>query len=141
MLKKENISSQLIVLNVINEVKYMNFGIHRYHLVQIFVLVFVPPVPCRPLVNYYESQMSSKTCRHVLIRVRSTYWSLLQASVGHMEASLNRLFPNPLTTCAVFFGFHIFQMACSKAKNSWRSHEGLCWLVFWTKTKNTVVND
>ena len=52
MLKKENISSQLIVLNVINEVKVMNFGIYGYHLVQIFVLVFVPPVPCRLLVNY-----------------------------------------------------------------------------------------
>ena len=61
MLKKENISSQLIVLNVINEVKYMNFGIYRYHLVQIFVLVFVPPVSCRLLVNNYEPQMSSKT--------------------------------------------------------------------------------
>ena len=117
MLKKENISSQLIVLNVINEVKYMNFGIYRYHLVQIFVLVFVPPVPCRPLVNYYESQMSSKTCRHVLIRVRSTYWSLLKASVGHMEASLNRLFLNPLTTCAVLLVFTSFKWHASRQKN------------------------
>ena len=105
MLKKENISSQLIVLNVINEVKYMNFGIYRYHLVQIFVLVSVPLVPWRLLVNYYESQMSSKTCRHVLIRVRSTYWSLLQASVGHMEANLNRLLLNPLLLLLPFFWF------------------------------------
>ena len=116
MLKKENISSQLIVLNVINEVKYMNFGIYRYHLVQIFVLVFVPPVPCRLLVNYYESQMSSKTCRHVLIRVRSTYWSLLKASVGHMEASLNRLFLNPPTTCAVLLVFTSFKWHAPRQK-------------------------
>ena len=53
------------------------------------------------------SQMSSKTCRHVLIRVRSTYWSLLQASVGHMEASLNRLLLNPLTTRGVFWFSHL----------------------------------
>ena len=117
MLKKENISSQLIVLNVINEVKYMNFGIYRYHLVQIFVLVFVPPLPCRLLVNYYESQMSSKTCRHVLIRVRSTYLVITESICWTHGSKLEQTFTQPsTTTSAVFLVFTSFKWHASRQK-------------------------
>ena len=105
MLKKENISSQLIVLNVINEVKYMNFGIYRYHLVQIlsWFLFHQSPADCWLII------MSLKWAQKRVGMYLSVWgpltWSLLQASVGHMEANLNRLLLNPLLLLVPFFWF------------------------------------